>query len=68
MCVPEARVVVLSDAFAPGWTATVNGQPAPILRANYAFRAVEIPGDASIVFRYRTPGLSAGVTVSGLAA
>jgi uncharacterized membrane protein YfhO len=55
-----------SESFADGWTARVNGRPAEILAANYAFRAVAIPaGRAEIEFRYRPPGLTAGLAVSG---
>ncbi len=34
--------LVLSEVYYPGWRATVDGRPARVLRANYAFRAVEI--------------------------
>ncbi len=60
---------VLLDAFAPGWSATVDGADAPILRADGLFRAVRIEAGAHrIAFRYRTPGLRAGATVSVAAA
>jgi uncharacterized membrane protein YfhO len=46
----------------------VNGQEREILRADYAFRVVEVPaGDSEVVFAYRQPGLRAGAGISGLA-
>jgi hypothetical protein len=60
---------VLVDAWAPGWTATVNGAEAPILRADGLFRAVRLgEGAHRIAFRYRTPGLREGAVASVLAA
>lgn len=48
-----AALLYLSDAYYPGWSATVNGQAADILRANYAFRAVPVPtGRSDIELRY----------------
>lgn len=46
-------VLVLTDDWYPGWTATVDGAPAPILRVDVALRGVRIgPGAHVIVFRY----------------
>jgi hypothetical protein len=66
----EARVdapalLVLNDVHAPGWTATVDGTPAEIVRANYAVRGVWLqPGEHAVRFRYRTPGLAAGLAIA----
>lgn len=58
-------ICVLLDSYAPGWSATVNGQPRPILYANHTFRGVEIPAGESVVrFHYWTPGLTLGLAVS----
>ncbi|MBX9926554.1 MAG: YfhO family protein, partial [Hyphomicrobiaceae bacterium] len=35
--------VVLHDVWHPWWTATLDGAPAPILKANVLFRAVRVP-------------------------
>jgi hypothetical protein len=44
-------ILFVSDVFYDGWTASVNDDPAQILRANYTFRAVEIPaGDSTVEF------------------
>ena len=50
-----AGYLVLSDAYFPGWTATLDGHAATIEQADLAFRAVYLPagGDHTIVFRFR---------------
>jgi hypothetical protein len=55
----------LADQYAPGWTATVGGTPAEILRANYTFRLVAVPaGRSEVVFRYRPRSLWIGGLIS----
>jgi hypothetical protein len=61
--------VVLLDGFAAGWRAYVDGRPAPVLRANVAFRAVQVPaGRHTIEYVYRPPWMLAGLAVSAAAA
>jgi hypothetical protein len=49
-----AGYLLLSDAWYPGWRATVNGSETSVLRANVMFRAVAIPaGRSEVVFEYR---------------
>ncbi len=48
-----AGVLVLHDTYYPGWTATIDGNPVPILRAEVLFRGVEVPaGLRTVVFRF----------------
>ncbi len=62
----EARapaVLVLSDAYYDGWSASVDGQPVPILPANVAVRGVRVPaGNHRVTFTYRTPGQGLGAS------
>ena len=49
----SAGYLVLLDSYYPGWKATVDGRKAKILRANFAFRAVSVPGgDHTVEFRF----------------
>lgn len=59
-CTSDAPTyAVLADLWFPGWSATVDGEPTPIARANAAMRAVAIDsGTHEVVFRYRPRGLS----------
>jgi hypothetical protein len=57
--------LVLSDPFYPGWQAKVDGRPAEILRANYAFRAVAMPAGSHTVSMAFHPGSwYAGLAIS----
>lgn len=49
----KPALLVLSDAFYPGWSARVDNQPTIIYRANYHYRAVLIPqGEHRVTFLY----------------
>jgi hypothetical protein len=51
---PAPALLVLTDSWDAGWAATVDGEPAEIVRAYGAFRAVQIPAGASeVAFAYR---------------
>lgn len=61
------QLLVVADTFHPGWEATINGRPAPILPANLAFRGVAVPpGTSTVVMRFRPPLITAGAWISGL--
>jgi hypothetical protein len=38
----QPSMVVVAQTFYPGWRARVDGQPAPLWRANHAFQALEV--------------------------
>jgi len=60
--------LLLTDAFYPGWAATIDSAPAEILRANIMFRAVALPeGEHTVEFRYAPQSVTLGLWISGLA-
>jgi hypothetical protein len=62
-------LLVMRDSYARGWTATVGGQSARVLRANGKHRAVPVPaGRHEVSVRYEPPGLGAGMDLSVLSA
>jgi len=67
-------MVILSDNWFPGWSATVDGQPAGIWEADTAIRGVEVPaGSHRIEMRYRPASVRLGawmlvLSLVGLAA
>jgi hypothetical protein len=66
---PERGFLFLADQYYPGWSATVNGRPAPILVGNHAFRLVEIPsGPVTVEFRYAQARVWMGMIVSAATA
>jgi hypothetical protein len=63
----EPAIAVFVEQHDRGWRATLDGKPAPLLRANLIMRAVAVePGPHRIVLAYRTPGLAVGAVISGL--
>ena len=62
-------VVVLTDAYFPGWLATLDGEEVPVVRANTAFRGVLVPpGEHVVEMRYEPGSLSRGTTLCAAAA
>ena len=57
--------LVLTDAYYPGWTATVDGRAADIERADIMFRAVKIPaGQHRVEMRYQPQSFSLGLLIA----
>lgn len=60
-------ILVMSETAYPGWSATVDGRPAPLLRANYAFRGVALDaGRHRVELRFRSWPAEAGILLSTL--
>lgn len=62
---PAPRLLVFIDSYYPGWQAKVDQQPVPILKANDAFKAVEVPeGSHEILFEFNSPSTEIGLMLS----
>jgi hypothetical protein len=60
-------LVVLAQSWYHQWHAYVDGKPARLLRANYAFQAVEVPaGTRHLRLAYEDHALGAGSIISGM--
>jgi hypothetical protein len=63
--VQRPALAVFVEQYAKGWRATLDGQPAPIVRANLIMRAVAVgPGEHKIAMEFKTPGLRAGTLLT----
>jgi hypothetical protein len=61
----ERGILVLTDAFYPGWKVYVDKHPQRILRANYLFRGVELTAGNHIVeFVYDPASYKIGLLIS----
>ena len=70
----EARVagggglLIFSEVDYPGWRASVDGVPVPIVRADYLLRALCVPsGDHYVELTYDPPLVKVGMAISGAA-
>lgn len=65
---PEARMLVMSDAFDAGWKARVDGRAARLQRCDYMFLGIPLgPGAHVVELTYRPPLLILGAAISILA-
>ena len=65
---PAPGLLVLAESYYPGWTATVDGNPAPCVPANGWMRAVPLPpGRTSVVLTFKSTRLAQGAVISTLA-
>jgi hypothetical protein len=59
--------LVIADVWYPGWRAFVDGDPTPVLRANYLFRAIAIPDGAhEVMVVYQPKWFYSGAAISGI--
>jgi hypothetical protein len=66
LCPPSSGgYAVLLDAWAEGWSATVDDKPAEVERADMMVRAVRVgAGEHKIMFSYRAPGFRIGALLT----
>ena len=65
---PAAGYLLLADTYYPGWSATINGTAASILRANISSRVVAVGAGQHVVhMTYDPPGFAAGWRISAVA-
>jgi uncharacterized membrane protein YfhO len=58
-------LVVISQTYYPAWKAYVDGKPAEIWRANYAFQAIEVPAGRHLLYlRYEDKQFLIGLSLS----
>ena len=61
----EGGVIVFSEVYYPGWTATVDGKPADLGRVNYLLRAVNVaPGKHTVELTFHPKSVTATETVA----
>jgi hypothetical protein len=66
--VAARALLVLRDTYYPGWRATVNDVPVPIVRTDHAFRGVVLdPGAHRVEFRYAPGSLRLGQAITAVA-
>jgi hypothetical protein len=59
-------LLVVADTWMPGWSAMVDGRGSPIFRGNRSQRVIPLveAGQHEVILTYRTPGLSAGLSMT----
>lgn len=64
----KGGVLVFSEIYYPGWTATIDGQPAELGRANYVLRALKVPaGSHKVHLEFRPVSVTTTDTMAYIA-
>ena len=63
------RLLVIADNYHPHWRALVDGRPAPLVRADYVWKAVPVPaGEHLVELLYRSPPVARARAVAAACA
>jgi uncharacterized membrane protein YfhO len=66
---PAPGILVLAEAWYPGWSATIAGTRAEVFPVNGWMRGVVVPAGAhDVIFTYHSRFLAVGIGVSALSA
>lgn len=61
----QGGVIVFSEVYYPGWTATVDGQPVEVGRVNYVLRAISVKGGKhKVVLEFKPTTISTTETIA----
>lgn len=61
-------VIVFSEVYYPGWTATVDGNPVELGRVNYLLRAINVaPGKHNVELMFYPKSVSTTETIAYIA-
>ena len=59
------KILCLAVPYSKGWKATVDGKEQELLQANTMYMALPLSeGNHSVILKYCTPGLKAGIAIS----
>ncbi len=58
-------LVILADTYYPGWQLSIDGQPAPVLRANRLMRGAAVrAGEHTLLYTYEPASFRVGAVIS----
>ena len=65
---PDPSILVVRNTWDEGWSATLDGRPAPLLRVDGFVQGVAVPeGRHRVRLAYREPAIGRGIALSALA-